>query len=51
MRKEYDLGDGRPNPYAKRLGLSGRKKLIERFVEFVQLAKLPRRARKRAQSR
>jgi hypothetical protein len=51
MRKEYDLQGGRPNPYAKRLGLGGRKKLIERFVEFEQVTKLARRTRKRAQSR
>ncbi len=40
MRKEYELAGGRPNPYAKRLGSSGRKKLIERFLESERLVKL-----------
>lgn len=40
MRKEYDLAKGRPNPYAKRLGALGRRKLIERFLESERLVKL-----------
>ena len=40
MRKEYDLAGGRPNPYAKRLGTSGRKKLIDRFLESERLVRL-----------
>jgi hypothetical protein len=40
MRKEYDLVGGRPNPYAKRLGASGRKVLIERFLESQRLVRL-----------
>ncbi|HKQ68762.1 MAG TPA: hypothetical protein VJT73_05450 [Polyangiaceae bacterium] len=40
MRKEYDLTGGRPNPYAKRLGASGRKTIIDRFLESERLVKL-----------
>lgn len=40
MRKEYDLEGGRPNPYAKRLGVSGRKKVVARFLESERLVKL-----------
>jgi hypothetical protein len=40
MRKEYDLEGARPNPYAKRLGASGRKALIDRFLESERLVKL-----------
>lgn len=40
MRKEYELAGGRLNPYAKRLGSSGRKKLLERFLESERLVKL-----------
>jgi hypothetical protein len=32
MRKEYDLRGGRPNPYAKRLGATGRAAVLERFL-------------------
>ena len=32
MRKEYELKQGRPNPYAKRLGSAGRSAVLERFV-------------------
>jgi hypothetical protein len=32
MRKEYDLHEGRPNPYAKRLGAAGRSAVLERFL-------------------
>jgi hypothetical protein len=32
MRKEYDLGAGKPNPYAKRIGAAGRSILLERFL-------------------
>ncbi len=41
MRKEYALeGPGRPNPYAKRMGASGRKKVIERFLASEHLVRL-----------
>jgi hypothetical protein len=40
MRKEYDLQGGRPNPYTKRLGVSGRKKIVARFLESERLVKL-----------
>lgn len=40
MRKEYDLQGSRPNPYAKRLGASGRKALVDRFLESERLVKL-----------
>jgi hypothetical protein len=32
MRREYALKNGRPNPYAKRLGATGRAVVLERFV-------------------
>ena len=32
MRKEYDLGAGRPNPYVRRIGAAGRSILLERFL-------------------
>ena len=40
MRKEYNLRNGRPNPYARRLGAAGRKKLSERFLEAEHLVRL-----------
>jgi hypothetical protein len=40
MRKEYDLQNGRPNPYAKRLGTVGRDQLIERFLKSEHLVRL-----------
>ena len=41
MRKEYLLeGRGRPNPYARRLGVGGRKKLIDRFLASEHLVRL-----------
>lgn len=40
MRKEYDLKDGRPNPYAKRLGAAGREALTVRFLESERLVRL-----------
>ena len=40
MRKDYDLQGGRPNPYARRLGATGRKKLVERFLESEHLVRL-----------
>ena len=39
MRKEYLLEGGRPNPYARRLGASGRNKLIQRFLDSERLVK------------
>ncbi len=33
MRKEYDFGAGKPNPYAKRIGPTGRSTLLERFLK------------------
>jgi hypothetical protein len=40
MRAEYELKEGRPNPYAKRLGVAGRKALRERFLESEHLVRL-----------
>jgi len=32
MRKEYDLREGRPNPYGKRIGARGQAAILERFL-------------------
>ena len=41
MRKEYDLrGRSRPNPYARRLGASGRQVLVARFLHAEKLVRL-----------
>ncbi len=43
MRKEYDLanlGAGRPNPYAKRLGAAGREAILERYYASEHLVRL-----------
>jgi hypothetical protein len=40
MRKEYGVVHGRPNPYVERLGASGRKTLIDRFLESERLVRL-----------
>ena len=40
MRREYDLKGGRPNPYAARLGASGRKALVDRFLQAEHLVRL-----------
>ena len=36
MRKEYDFGDARPNPYAKRLKRSVTIRLDERTIAYFQ---------------
>ncbi len=36
MRKEYDLSDARPNPYAKRLKRSVTIRLDERTIQYFQ---------------
>lgn len=38
MRKEYDLKNGRPNPYAKRFGESGRRQLLKWYAQTVTSA-------------
>jgi hypothetical protein len=40
MRNEYDLENGRPNPYARRLGAAGRNALVERFLKSEHLVRL-----------
>jgi hypothetical protein len=40
MRKEYDLRGGKPNPYAKRVGESGRSALLERFLRSQHFVRL-----------
>jgi hypothetical protein len=40
MKKEYTLGKGRPNPYAKRIGAAGRSALLERFLEAEHFVRL-----------
>jgi hypothetical protein len=40
MRKEYKLGEGRPNPYVKRLGGAGRAVLLERFLRTEHFVRL-----------
>jgi hypothetical protein len=40
MRKEYDLTGGRPNPYAKRFGATGRTVVLERFLRSEHFVRL-----------
>ena len=40
MRKEYKLGKGRPNPYAKRIGTAARTALLERFLRAEHFVRL-----------
>ncbi len=40
MRKQYSLGTGRPNPYAKRIGKAGRTVLLERFLRAEHYVRL-----------
>lgn len=40
MRREYELQEGRPNPYAKRLGAAGRSVLLERFLRSEHFVRL-----------
>lgn len=40
MKKEYSLGTGRPNPYAKRIGPAGRTVLLERFLKAEHFVRL-----------
>lgn len=40
MRKEYALGVGRRNPYAKQIGAAGRAVLLERFLEAEHYVRL-----------
>ena len=40
MKKEYSLGTGRPNPYAKRIGTAGRAVLLERFLKAEHFVRL-----------
>jgi hypothetical protein len=32
MRKEYDLREGKGNPYLRRIGAAGRAAILERFL-------------------
>jgi hypothetical protein len=40
MRKEYALAGGKPNPYAKRAGESGRSVVLERFLRSQHFVRL-----------
>jgi hypothetical protein len=40
MRKEYKLGEGRPNPYRKAIGAAGRTVLLERFLRAEHFVRL-----------
>lgn len=40
MRKEYKLGAGRPNPYAKQLAEEGRSVLLARFMKAEHFVRL-----------
>lgn len=40
MRKEYELGAGRRNPYAKQIGAAGRSAILERFLETEHYVRL-----------
>ena len=40
MREEYDLKNGRPNPYAKRLGKKGRGDLVQLWAQATQNVRL-----------
>ncbi len=40
MRKEYKLGRGRANPYAKRIGAAGGSALLERFLRAEHFVRL-----------
>lgn len=40
MRKEYVLGVGRRNPYAKQIGAAGRSVILERFLESEHYVRL-----------
>jgi len=40
VRKEYDLRDGKPNPYAKRLEGPGRAAILERFLRSEHFVRL-----------
>jgi hypothetical protein len=40
MRKECDLHEGRPNPYAKRIGAAGRSVILERFLRSERFVRL-----------
>ena len=40
MREEYDLKNGRPNPYAKRFGKKGRAELVQWWANATQNVRL-----------
>jgi hypothetical protein len=40
MRKEYELKNGRPNPYAKRFTAAGKQVLFDRFFASEHLVRL-----------
>jgi hypothetical protein len=40
MRKDYKLVGGKPNPYAKRLGATGRSLVLERFLRAEHFVRL-----------
>ena len=40
MRKEYELRDGKANPYAKRIGVSGRAAILEQFLRSEHFVRL-----------
>jgi hypothetical protein len=40
MRKEYELHGGRANPYAKRIGATGRAAVLESFLRSEHFVRL-----------
>jgi hypothetical protein len=47
MRKEYDLKNGRPNPYAKRLGEKGRRELLQLWAKAAEQPPRPTKPKRR----